>query len=128
LTFPADDRSRTKSLLPAKSRTTLLAIGPIWASPMTTSAELGGTESQPGGGLSVPEVVGRTAALAALFEEAWVSEALQDVARRVCVDGEQLPDALVGENLAAGGVDERDSVDAAQVTPSLEFVDPCAFA
>jgi len=31
-------------------------------------------------------------------------------------------------NLAAGGVDERDSVDAAQGTPSLEFVDPCALA
>lgn len=50
--------------------------------------ELGGAESQPGGRVErSTEVVGRTAALAALLEEALVSEALQDVARRVCVDG-----------------------------------------
>jgi len=49
--------------------------------------ELGGAESQPGGRVErSTEVVGRTAALAALLEEALVSEALQDVARRVCVD------------------------------------------
>jgi hypothetical protein len=91
--------------------------------------ELGGTESQPGRRVEgSTEVVGRAAALAALLEEPLVSETLQDVARCVCVDGEQLADTLVREDLAAGGVDERDSINAAQVTPSLELVDPCALA
>jgi hypothetical protein len=49
--------------------------------------ELGWTESQPGGRVECStEVVSRTAALAALLEEALVSKALQDVARRVVVD------------------------------------------
>jgi hypothetical protein len=101
----------------------------IWARPMTTSASSAGLSRRPGGRVErSTEVVGRTAAVAALLEEALVSKALQDVARRVGVDAYQLPDVLVRANLAAGGVDERDSVDAAQITPSLEFVDPCAFA
>jgi hypothetical protein len=103
--------------------TTYSAIAPSPLGPTTQTAQ-----EQAISTTNLNDQRGTTPVRESELEEAWVSEALQDVARRVCVDGEQLPDALVGENLAAGGVDERDSVDAAQVTPSLELVDTIAFA
>jgi hypothetical protein len=51
---------------------------------------------------------------------------MEDVAGDIWVAAGELADALVGEGLAAGCVDEGDLVTAAEGPARLELVDPCA--